>query len=461
MEKREVITPVDGSAYLAVDMMESAEIQAICAKARNAQKKWEKVPLAEKLQKIEKARDLFTVHLDEIAETICWSMGRPLHHAKLVINPMNDRLNFIADTAEEHLKAKKYEDQPNIERYIRRIPHGNVLVIGPWNYPFLTVINVVFPALVTGNAVILKHALQTHKTALVLEKIIKEADFPPDIFNVIAANHDTIAQMISNHWVDFVSFTGSVRGGREIERAAAGTFIGCNLELGGKDPAYILEDCNIEKTVQGIAEGSFYNTGQCCCGVERVYVRKEIEKKFTEALVAETNKLVLGNPTKASTTLGPMVSKKQADQVRQEIAIALQEHAIALIDEKNFPRSTGEDAYLAPQILNNVNHGMRYMKEETFGPCIGIMSVENDEEAISLMNDSHYGLTASIWSDDLDRSKKVADQVEVGTVFMNRCDYLDPYLPWSGVKDTGRGCSLSLYGYDILTKTKGYHLRRW
>jgi acyl-CoA reductase-like NAD-dependent aldehyde dehydrogenase len=315
------------------------------------------------------------------------------------------------------------------------------------------------PALMAGNTVVLKHSTQTPLCAERLADAAAVAGMPPGVFQYVHASHDDVATMIDDNRVGFVAFTGSVSGGHAVQHAASQRFVGTGLELGGKDPAYVRADVNLPHAIENLVDGSFFNSGQSCCGIERIYVDKAIFDDFVEGFVNLTNQYILGNPTKDTTTLGPLVSVKAADFVREQIAEAVKMGAKALIDETAFENSKHGTPYLAPQVLINVNHTMRLMNEENFGPAVGIMPVADEQEAIRLMNDSDYGLTASIWTTDEEAAIHIGDQVETGTLFMNRCDYLDPALAWTGVKDTGRGCTLSVLGYEQLTRPKSFHLR--
>jgi len=256
----------------------------------------------------------------------------------------------------------------------------------------------------------------------------------------------------------FVNFTGSVNAGREIERAAAGTFTGVGLELGGKDPGYVMEDADIEAAADTLIDGAMFNSGQCCCGIERIYVADAVYDAFVEKAVSIVNGYVLGNPLEPTTTIGPMAHRRFADLVRSQTTEAIAMGATPMIDASKFADDGG--TYLAPQILTDVTHDMRVMREESFGPVVGIMRVTSDEEAIALMNDSDFGLTAALWTKDPARAAKIGAAIETGTVFMNRCDYLDPALCWTGCKDTGRGAALSSLGYQSLTRPKSYHFRK-
>jgi acyl-CoA reductase-like NAD-dependent aldehyde dehydrogenase len=320
-------------------------------------------------------------------------------------------------------------------------------------------VNTIVPALIAGNAVILKHASQTILVGERFDQAMRRAGAPKGLFTNVVLSHDQTTRILSSGSVDHVNFTGSVGGGKAIERAAAGTFTTMGLELGGKDPAYVRADVKLDHAVENLVDGAFYNSGQCCCGIERIYVHEAVYDKFLDGFVNLTRQYVLGNPMDEKTTLGPMAHTRFAETVRRQTAEALAKGAKPHIDFKAFGANKDGSPYLAPQVLTNVDHSMSVMMDESFGPVVGIMKVKSDDDAIRLMNDSPYGLTAGIWTSDLEAAERIGDQVETGTVFMNRCDYLDPALAWTGVKDTGRGASLSPIGYEMLTRPKSYHLR--
>jgi acyl-CoA reductase-like NAD-dependent aldehyde dehydrogenase len=365
----------------------------------------------------------------------------------------------MSDIAASALAPMVVEDSDRFKRYIAREPVGVVFVIAPWNYPYLTSINTIVPALIAGNAVILKHASQTLVVGERLATALHAGGVPADVFQNVVLDHPTTEALIAARAFGFINFTGSVAGGAAIERAAAGTFTGTGLELGGKDPGYVREDADLDAAVDTLMDGAMYNAGQCCCGIERIYVHESLFDAFVEKSVAWVSALKLGNPFDADTTIGPMAHKRFAATVRAQIADAVASGATALIDPALFPADDG-GAYLAPQILINVDHSMRVMREESFGPVVGIMKVKDDAEAIALMNDSPYGLTASIWTKDSERAAAIGAQIETGTVFQNRADYLDPALCWTGCKDTGRGGSLSVLGFYSVTRPKSYHLKK-
>jgi acyl-CoA reductase-like NAD-dependent aldehyde dehydrogenase len=452
------ISPVDGSVYAERPAMPLERAKDAVARARLAQKGWAKRPLDERVKLVLAGVARLNEMVDEVVPELAWQMGRPVRYGG-EFKGFNERSNYVASIAADALKPIVVEESDRFERRIEREPHGVVFVIAPWNYPYMTAINTVAPALMAGNTVILKHASQT---ILVGERMVRafvEAGIPEDVFQNLFLDHETTAALIAAKSFDFINFTGSVEGGRSIERAAAGTFTGLGLELGGKDPGYVMEDADLEAAVDTLMDGATYNSGQCCCGIERIYVHESLYDAFVEKSVAWVSNYKLGNPLDPETTLGPMANRRFAETVRRQVAGAVAKGARALVDPKLFPQDDG-GAYLAPQILVDVDHSMEFMREETFGPAVGIMKVRNDAEAIELMNDSQYGLTASLWTKDAERAGRIGRELETGTVFMNRADYLDPALCWTGVKETGRGGSLSILGFHNLTRPKSYHLKK-
>lgn len=453
------ISPIDGSVYAEREAMPLEAARAAVAKARKAQKDWARRPLEDRVQLVLKGVARLNEMVGEVVPELAHMMGRPVRYGG-EFKGFNERSNYVASIAADALAPLVIEESGNFERRIEREAHGVVFVIAPWNYPYMTAINTVAPALMAGNTVVIKHAAQT---LLVGERMVRafvEAGVPEDVFINVFLDHATTSALISEGLFNFVNFTGSVEGGRAIERAAAGTFTGLGLELGGKDPGYVMEDADLDAAVDTLMDGATYNSGQCCCGIERVYVNENLYDAFVEKSVAWVSNYKLGNPLEQETTLGPMANKRFAKVVRAQIADAVAKGAKALVDAKLFPADDGESAYVAPQVLVNVDHSMEFMTEETFGPAVGIMKVKNDDEAISLMNDSKYGLTASLWTQDAARAGRIGREIETGTVFMNRADYLDPALCWTGVKETGRGGSLSVLGFQNLTRPKSYHLKK-
>lgn len=451
------ISPIDGSVYAERPTLTRAEADAAVQRAKTAQADWAARPLADRIALVEAGVAAVGAMNDEIVPEIAWQMGRPVRYGG-EFGGFNERASYMASIAQEALAPIEVEDSDAFRRVIKRVPHGLVLVVAPWNYPYMTAINTVAPALIAGNAVMLKHASQTPLVGERLAKAFHSVGIPEDVFQNVFLDHATTSDLIADRGFGFVNFTGSVGGGKAMEQAAAGTFTGIGLELGGKDPGYVMEDANLDAAVDTLIDGAMFNSGQCCCGIERIYVHESLFDAFVEKAVAIVKGYKLGNPLEQDTTIGPMAHVRFADEVRAQTAEAIAAGAKAHIDPADFPMDGG--AYLMPQILTNVTHDMRVMQDESFGPVVGIMSVKDDAEAIALMNDSSFGLTASLWTQDAARAESIADQIETGTVFMNRADYLDPGLCWTGCKDTGRGGGLSVIGYHNLTRPKSYHLKK-
>jgi acyl-CoA reductase-like NAD-dependent aldehyde dehydrogenase len=450
-------SPIDGSVYAERPVATDQAVNAAVERARAAQVEWAQTPLAERGKYLLAFLEALLAMNDEIVPELAWQMGRPTRYGGEK-GGVEERTRYMVALAEKALAPYVPEDRPGFRRYLKKEPLGVVFVIAPWNYPYLTAVNSIVPALMAGNAVILKHAAQTLLVGERFQQAFDKAGLPKGVFQNIVLSHGQTEKLLSSGKIDHVNFTGSVAGGRAIEKAAAGTFMTLGLELGGKDPAYVLPDVKLDHAVGNLVDGAFYNSGQCCCGIERVYVHEKVYDEFVEGFIAETKNYRVGNPLDQATTMGPMAQARFADFIREQKAEALRKGATAHIG-MTVENDLEGSPYLAPEVLTNVDHQMSVMREESFGPIVGIMKVRNDEEAIALMNDSPYGLTASIWTTDTDRAAAIGDRVETGTVFMNRCDYVDPGLVWTGVKDTGKGGAMSVVGYENLTRPKSYHLR--
>ncbi len=457
MKPIHLISPVDGSIYAERTPLTPEAALAAAQRAKAAQPEWAALPLADRIARVKAGVAKLSDMKAPIVEELAWQMGRPTRYGG-EFGGVSDRTAYMSAIAEGALAPMVAEASDRFERRIMREPVGVVFVVAPWNYPYLTSINTIVPALIAGNAVVLKHASQTLLVGERLAQAFHAGGIPEDVFQNVVLDHATTESLIAQRAFGFVNFTGSVAGGAAIERAAAGTFTPLGLELGGKDPGLVMPDADLEVAVDSLMDGAMYNAGQCCCGIERIYVHTSLYDSFVEKSVAWVGQLKLGNPFDAATTLGPMAHKRFAATVRAQTAEAIAAGAKPLLDPAKFADDGG--AYLAPQILINVDHKMRVMKEESFGPVVGIMPYTTEAEAIQLMNDSPYGLTASIWTADPERAAAIGAQVETGTVFMNRCDYLDPALTWTGVKDTGRGTSLSHLGFQSVTRAKSYHFKK-
>ncbi|MBS0123289.1 aldehyde dehydrogenase family protein [Thetidibacter halocola] len=452
------ISPVDGSLYAERPALTPEAADAAVARARAAQTAWAARPLDERRALVLKGIEMLGGMKDRVVEELAWQMGRPTRFGG-EFGGVNERATYMAGIAEQALAPLVSEDSPGFLRQIERAPVGVVFVIAPWNYPYLTAFNTIVPALIAGNSVILKHASQTLLVGELMAEALHAGGVPQDVFQNIVLDHAGTERLIAKRSFGFVNFTGSVAGGQAIERAAAGTFTPTGLELGGKDPGYVMEDADIDWAVDVLMDGAMYNAGQCCCGIERIYVHRRHFDDFVEKAVKWTNGLKLGNPFDADTTLGPMANVRFAKTVRDQTAEAIAAGAKPLIERQNFPADDG-GAYLMPQVLVNVDHSMRVMTEESFGPVVGIMPVSDDEEALRLMNDSPYGLTASLWTKDPERALALGRRIDTGTVFLNRADYVDPSICWTGTKDTGRGGAMSVLGYHAVTRPRSYHLRK-
>jgi len=454
------ISPVDGSTYVERSYATSEEIKAALVRAKQAQKQWRQLSVGQRMAYCSKAIEALVTKKAELANELCWQMGRPIRYAAGEIDGLKERADYMINIAEAALKPVVVEKKSGFNRYIKREPLGVVFIIAPWNYPYLTAVNSIIPALLAGNSVIIKHSAQTPLCAEQFAEAFKSAGLPLGIFQFLHLSHQDTEKVIQSSQIDYVAFTGSVKGGVMVEHAIAGRFISASLELGGKDSAYVRHDANLDETVATIIDGAYFNSGQSCCGIERIYVHSDVYHAFVEKAVDLVNQYQLGDPTDTKTTLGPLVNTAAASFVRAQIDEAIAQGAQAHIDVSHFTANIKDTAYLAPQVLTNVNHNMRIMSEESFGPVVGIMKVASDAEAISLMNDSEFGLTAAVFTQDEQAAIAIGEKVECGTWFMNRCDYLDPALAWSGVKNSGNGCSLSVLAFEKLTRPKSFHLRQ-
>ncbi|MDA9666160.1 aldehyde dehydrogenase family protein [bacterium] len=450
------VSPIDGKVFAKREAISISKSREVIEISRKSQPAWSKRPIEERIDLVLAGVAEMGQMNDAVVPELAKMMGRPVRYGG-EFKGFEERAHYMAKIASQSLQVIDAGEDADFKRYIRRIPHGVVFVIAPWNYPYMTAINTIAPALIAGNSVILKHSTQTLLVGERLASAFHSAGVPKDVFQNVFLDHEITKQLIAENSFDFINFTGSVPAGASIEKAAAGTFTGVGTELGGKDPGYVMEDADLEAAADTLIDGAMFNSGQCCCGIERIYVHESLFDNFLEKAISIVSNYKLGNPLDKDTTLGPMANIRFANHVRQQIVDAQQKGAIAHIP--TFQEDDG-GVYLTPQILTNVDHSMKIMTEESFGPVIGIMPVKDDHEAISLMNDSEFGLTASLWSSDLQRAIKIGDEIETGTVFLNRADYLDPALCWTGCKNTGRGGSLSEIGFHNLTRPKSYHLKK-
>lgn len=455
----QVLSPVDNSIYTERPLATGPQIELALNTARRAQREWRNTAIGDRAAILGRFCDIFESKRDEIALELTWQMGRPIRYTPNEVRGTLERARHMIAIAPQALADIDAGPKQDFRRFVRREPLGLVFTIAAWNYPYLIAVNSVVPALMAGNAVLLKHSAQTPLCAERFAECLLAAGLPEGVFQALHMSHADTERTIADPRVDFVAFTGSVAGGHAVQRAASQRFVGTGLELGGCDPVYVRHDADLAHAVENIVDGAYFNSGQSCCGLQRIYVDKNLYPEFVEGYLDLTRKYVLGNPLDAATTLGPVIRPAAAESIRQQIASSVAAGAKAAIDEGAFAASRAGTAYLAPQVLLDVDHSMPVMKQEIFGPVAGIMPVQSDEEAIALMNDTAFGLTAAIWTADEEAALSIGDRIETGTWFMNRCDYLDPALAWVGVKDSGRGCTLSVVGYEHLTRPKSFHLR--
>jgi acyl-CoA reductase-like NAD-dependent aldehyde dehydrogenase len=460
MALQQILSPIDGSVYAQRESVSAVGLEHVLAASAAARADWRATPLAERAVIGERMVQHLESVADEIAVELAHQMGRPVRYGGNEIRRgLQERARYMISIAAEQLADIQVPAPDGFRKFIRRDPIGSVLVVAPWNYPYLCAVNSIVPALMAGNTIVLKHATQTLLCGERFSEAFAAAGGPDGVFQHVVATHDDVATMIADARIGFVAFTGSVAGGHSIQRRAGERFIGTGLELGGKDPSYVRPDCDLAYTIGENVDGSFFNSGQSCCAIERIYVHADVYDEFVEGFVEAARGYVLGNPLEPGTTIGPMVSTRAADAVRGQVADAVAAGAQALVSEADFPGAAAGTPYFGPTVLVDVDHSMSVMTEESFGPVIGIMKVRSDDEAVQLMNHSDYGLTASIWTSDVDAAIAIGDRIETGTAYMNRCDYVDPALVWTGVKDTGRGQALSVLGFDAFTRAKSFHLK--
>ncbi len=455
----QTITPIDNSIYVEREYASTDEIENTLSFAKKSFQQWRQTPLSERKKIISLFVDNFLKNNDEIEDQLCRQMGRPISQCGGEMRGFEERARYMIEKSDQALESIISKKDSEFDNFISKDPLGTIFIIAPWNYPYNTSVNSVVPSLLAGNCVILKHSSQTPLCAEQLDKASKFSGIPKGVFQFLHLDHNSTSKIIADNRIDHVLFTGSVSGGRQIKKAIGERFINAGLELGGKDPAYVRKDCNLEHAIENLADGAFYNSGQSCCGIERIYVDDTVYDDFVEGIKTFSEKYILEDPLKKETNLGPVVRLSAAKFIRAQIKDAISNGATDIINKVNFKIDEESNCYVSPSVLINVNHSMNFMMNETFGPSVGIMKVADENEAAQLMNDSPYGLTACVWTSDKEFALSFGKKINTGTFFMNRCDYLDPGLAWTGVKDTGIGVTLSVLGFDHVTRAKSYHYR--
>ena len=460
MSIQKTITPIDNSVYLERPLSTEAEIDKVIESSKKSFQSWKNTSIEDRITIINKFIDNLIALKPEVSKEICWQIGRPISQCGNELRGFEERSRHMVKIAKESLQNIPATKNDEFDNYIYKSPLGVIFVMAPWNYPVITATNTIVPALLAGNTILIKHSSQTPRCAELIAQAFENTGLPEGVFQFVHTDHQACEKIISDPRIAHVVFTGSVRGGQEVKKYIGTRFINVGLELGGKDPAYVRSDADINHAIENLVDGAMFNSGQSCCGIERIYVDQSIYKDFIDGFKNLTEQYKLGDPSKEDTNLGPVVRLSAANFIRSQMAEAEQQGAKRLIDESKFSICKEDNCYVAPQVMIDINHSMRFMMEETFGPAVGIMPVKDHHEAKQLMNDSPYGLTASIWTKDLDFAKEFGRDIETGTFFMNRCDYLDPALAWTGVKDTGVGCSLSVLAFDQFTRPQSFHMRK-
>ncbi|MBT4791410.1 MAG: aldehyde dehydrogenase family protein [Halobacteriovoraceae bacterium] len=445
----------DEVAQFELSSLEAAteKINDLC----NSQKSWHQESLEMRIELVSTALTYFKTQQEQIALDICEQMGRPLHQCSGEINGMLERANYLCSIASKTLADDVFTDQAGFKRSIQHVPLGVIFVISAWNYPLLITINSIIPALLAGNSVLLKHSSITPKIGEHFERAFSELGQYKDLLKHVIISHHVTGQIIETQKIDHVIFTGSVNGGKQILSHTAKRFMMPGLELGGKDATYVHHDAKLDYAVESIVDGAMFNSGQSCCGIERAYVHEDIYDEFLEKALKLISTYNLGDPKNPATSLGPLATNKAAEFMLNQVADAKNHGAHVLAGGKI--QSINKGMFFEATLIANTNHDMQVMREENFGPILPVMKVKDLDEAINFVNDSEYGLTSSVFTTNEKTATLFAQQAESGTVFMNRCDYLDPALPWTGIKNSGCGSSLSKYGFFHVTRRKSINFK--
>ncbi|MCJ1409279.1 hypothetical protein MMC19_003358 [Ptychographa xylographoides] len=455
------ISPSTNKPILYRNALSPTEIALLPHKAESAFESYRRTSLKQRQQIVEKALELLDKKQDELAKELAEQMGRPISYGAKEVTTAVKRGKYLLKISEDALKDTDGEPEHGFKRYIRKVPVGPVLILFAWNYPYLILVNSMIPALLAGNSIILKPSPQTPTIVEQIHNIFIDAGLPENVIQFFhCGSQQHLESIVGSPQIKLICFTGSVAGGLSVQRAASSRIVHVGLELGGKDPAYVRRDVDVKWAAEEIVDGAIFNSGQSCCSIERVYVDEEIHDDFVIAVQSVLKGYKLGDPMDPNTNIGPVISKRSCIFIQSHIKDAIEKGAVDMTPENQSFSSPPQDGnYIKPTLLTGVTHDMDIMNEETFGPVIPVMKVGNDEEAIRLMNDSEFGLTASIWTKDIVRGEQLAESVEAGTVFVNRADFPSPDLAWTGWKNSGKGVSLSKFGFEQFVKLKSFHIK--
>lgn len=461
------VSPIDSKPIITREGVTIEDLdKKVLPKAASAQKEWQKnTSLADRKKIVEKFVELMTQEetMKNLAKEITEQMGRPSAYTPVEIKTAALRANTMAGYADEALARVRVDEQAKgFNKYLSREPLGVVLIIFPWNYPYLCLMNGLIPALLAGNSVLIKPSPQTPKVADSVVDLFQKAGLPQGVLQAVHCGEpEVLEQLVTRKTIAGVSFTGSVPGGMAVQKAAVGRTIPIALELGGNDAGYVRSDvADLKATAEDVVDGAIFNTGQSCCSIERVYVDAKVYDDFVKHVEEIVKAYKVGDPFSPDTQIGPLISEKAAKSVRAQIDQAVAQGARKLIPDGHFAAAEKlNPTFVGPQVLVNLNEQSDVVCQETFGPVIPIIKVSSDEEAVEKINNSDFGLTAAVWTADLARGEELGNQIDAGTVFVNRADYPDPHLAWTGYKNSGRGVSLSKFGFEFYTKLKSHHIK--
>ena len=450
-----ILNPATGAPITDVPCDDAATVASKAARARVAQPGWRAVPLAERKACIERFRTFVVRDIESLARTLTQETGKPIKQSRNELNGLLGRIDFFLGAVDGAVQTTTVFDEGGMREQIEQMPLGVVANISAWNYPWFVGGNVFVPALLTGNAVLYKPSEFATMTGLAIAQILHEAGVPDNVFVTLVGKGD-VGEALLNEPIDGLFFTGSYATGASIARAVGPRMIKLQLELGGKDPTYVCNDANVKNAALSLADGALYNAGQSCCSVERIYVHESIHDEFLQHFVDEVKTFKVGDPMSENTYIGAMTRSAQLDVLDAQVNDAKHKGATLHIGGHRLP---GPGNWYMPTVFSNVNHTMELMLEESFGPIIGIQKVSSDEEAVALMNDTRYGLTAGVFTPDEARARSLLSRVNAGSVYWNCCDRVSPRLPWSGYGDSGIGLTLSTYGIQTFCRPKAWHLR--